>query len=81
MRATHVWLLFLALERRENARSVTQRAKHRGTIDVLTSPEMPFANCLRSFERLYRSDQARAEAIAEECQKFMKTKSTQRRGT
>lgn len=81
LRATFVWLLFLELERRANARSVIQRQKRQTAIEVLTSPEMPFANCLRCFERLYRSDQARAEAIAEECQKFVKTKSTRRRGT
>jgi len=81
LRATFVWLLFLELERRANARSVIQRQKDQAAIEMLTSPEMPFANCLRSFERLYGSDQARAEAIAEECQKFMKTKSTYRRGT
>ncbi len=81
LRATFVRLLFLELERKANATSVIQSQEAQTAIKMLTSPEMPFANCLRSFERLYRSDQARAEAIAEECQIFMKTKSTQRRGT
>jgi hypothetical protein len=81
LRATLVRLLFLELEGLENATTVASRGKHQTAIDVLTSAETPFTNCLRSFERLYRSDRARATEVAVECLNFMKTKSTRRCGS
>jgi hypothetical protein len=80
MRAVLVRHLFLELEGRANAATASKRQKHQTAIDVLTSAESPFTNCLRSFERLYGASQARAEEIAEACLKFMKTKSTRRQG-
>lgn len=74
-RAYLVRMLFLELEGKQNATTAAKRQKHQTAIDVLTSPLSPFTNCLRSFERLYGSDPARAETIADECLKFMKTKS------
>ena len=75
-RAVFVRLLFLDLEGKANATSPAKKAKHQIAIDNLTSPHTPFTNCLRSFERLYGSDPVRAEQIADECLKFMNSKST-----
>jgi len=81
LRAGSVRLLFHELEGLANATTSGQRQRYQTSIDILTSPEWPFTNCLRSFERLYRSDRALAAEIAEECLKFMKTKSVRRRNT
>lgn len=74
-RAYLVRMLFLELDGKANATTHAKRAKHQIAIDNLTSPQAPFTNCLRSFERLFASDPARAEQIADECLKFMNTKS------
>jgi hypothetical protein len=79
-RAALVRLLFLELEGRAIAKSAERRQSHQNAIDGLTSPEAPFTSCLRSFERLYGSDQARAEEIFYLCENIMGTKSTRRRG-
>lgn len=79
-RAFLLRLLFLELEGKSNAATAAKRQKHQQAIDNLTSPEAPFTNCMRSFARLYDNDPARAEEIAEECLKFMKTKSIRRGG-
>ncbi len=79
-RAALVRLLFLELEGHATAKTVHRREKHGKAIEALTSPHAPFTNCLRSFERLYRTDQARAEEIAEACVKLLGTKSTRSRG-
>jgi hypothetical protein len=75
LRATLIRLLFLELEGKANGTTPSQRQRHQRAIDTLTDPATPFTNCLRSFERLYGLNQARAEEIAEACLKFMKTKS------
>lgn len=74
-RAYLVRQLYLELEGEKNAPTNTKRTRHRNAIDVLTSPQSPFTNCLRSFERLYAADPIRADAIADACVKFMKSKS------
>jgi hypothetical protein len=81
MRASFIRMSYLELEAQANAAAPGRRQSHSTAIDTLTSPDLPFTNCLRSFERLYRSDRARAAAIAEECLKFMRTKSVRRRKT
>jgi hypothetical protein len=80
-RAFMVRMLFLELEERASAATASRRQQHQTAIDALTSPEAPFTNCLRSFERLHGSDPDRAREIAAECLKFMKTSSARRRGT
>jgi len=80
LRATLVRLLFHELEGRATGTTPSQRQKHQTAIDTLTSSEIPFTNCLRSFERLYGSNQTRAEEVAEACLKFMKTKSARLQG-
>ncbi len=50
--------------------------KHQKAIEALTSPDNPFTNCLNSFADLYDTDPVRAEEIADECLKFIKTKSS-----
>jgi hypothetical protein len=75
-RAYLVRLLFLELEGQANAATAAVRAKHQKAIDALTSPETPFTNCMNCFADLFRGDPSRAEEIADECLKFMKTKST-----
>ena len=79
-RAALVRLLFLELERQTRAKTAHRRQTHEKAIEVLTSPHAPFTNCLRSFERLYHTDQARAEEIADACIKLLRTKSTKRFG-
>ena len=74
-RATLVRLLYAELEGVANAPTAAKKTKHQKVVDVLTSAETPFANCLRSFKRLYDSDPLRAEEISDECIKFMKSKS------
>ncbi len=74
-RAALVRLLFLELEGKANARTAVKRRKHQDAINALTSPETPFTNCLRSFERLFGSDPVRAGQVADECLNFLKTKS------
>ena len=77
-RAYLVRMLFLELVGEGSATSAKKRNEHRAAIDALTSPEAPFTNCLRSFERLYHSDPTRAASIAAECLKFIQTKSIRR---
>jgi hypothetical protein len=74
-RAALVRLLFLELEGRAGAKTTHRRRIHEQAIDTLTSVHAPFTNCLRSFERLYDTDQARAEEIADACAKLLGTKS------
>jgi hypothetical protein len=78
LRAALVRMLFLEMEGHADAGSESRRKKHRTAIELLTSPEMPFTSCLRSFKHLYETDPARAVEIADECLKFMKTKSRKR---
>lgn len=80
-RAYLLRLLFLELEGRDNAPTAAQRQTHEKAIEALIAPEAPFTNCLRSFERLHGTDHDRAEEIAEECLKFMSTRSARRPGT
>ena len=74
-RAYLVRLLYLELEGQTNAATAALRAKHQKAIDALTSPEAPFTNCMNCFAELYSADPAHAGDIADECLKFMKTKS------
>lgn len=78
LRAYLLRLLFDELELREAATTADKRQKHQKAIDALTSPEAPFASCMRSFERLYAANVLRAEQIADECQNYMRTKSISR---
>lgn len=77
-RAYLLRLLFLELEGEASATTAATRQKHRIAIANLTSPEAPFTNCMKSFVRLHGSDPARAGQVADECLKFMKTKSVRR---
>lgn len=74
-RAYLVRHLYLELEGEQNASTNAKRARHQTAIDVLTSPETPFTNCLRSFARLYAADPVRAGEIADACLKFLNSKS------
>jgi hypothetical protein len=74
-RAYLLRLLYLELEGERTATSASETLVHKTVIGNLTSPESPYTNCMRSFERLYRSDRARAAQTANECLKFMNTKS------
>jgi hypothetical protein len=74
-RAYLLRLLYLELEA---LKGTTDRAKstgHKKAIAGLTGDECPFANCMRSFERLYRTDPALAGQYADECLKYINTKS------
>ena len=70
-RAFFVRHLFLELEGRANAQTTSERTVHQTAIDNLTDSRAPFANCLRSFLRLYATDHPRARFIAVECAKLM----------
>jgi hypothetical protein len=74
-RAYLVRLLFLELEGLTNAATAALRAIHQKAIDALTSSEAPFTNCMNCFADLYRADPTHAGEIADECLKFMQTKS------
>ena len=75
-RAYLLRLLYLELEGKANTASAAKRADHQKAIDALTCPEAPFTNCMRCFAELHATDRARADQIATECLKYMKTKST-----
>lgn len=75
-RAYLLRLLYLELEGKANAASAAKRAEHQKAIEALTCPEAPFTNCMRCFAELHLNDPTRAEQIAKECLKYMKTKST-----
>lgn len=67
--------LFLELEARTNATSAAKKAEHQTAVETITAPTSPFTSCMRCFAELYDNDRPRAEAIAKECLKFMKSTS------
>jgi hypothetical protein len=74
-RAYLLRLLFLELEGRRNAATPAEKQKHQAAVASLTSDACPFANCMRSFVRLYHSDRTKATGYADECLKFLNSKS------
>jgi hypothetical protein len=60
-------LLFHELVHRENASTDETREKADRGIDALTHDGAPFANCMRSFVRLFQSNRDVARQIAESC--------------
>ena len=74
-RAVLLWLLFAELELLQNARSAKDRVQHQTAIDTLTGAEVPFSNCLRCFRELHATDRDRAAELAQECQRYLRTKS------
>lgn len=75
-RAFLVRLLHLELEGKARAPTAAKRSAHQKAIDTLTSSKAPFTNCLKSFADLHGTDPGRAQQIADECLKFMQTKSS-----
>jgi hypothetical protein len=78
LRAYLLRMLFLEFEGEAGATTAAKRREHRIAIANLTSPEAPFTNCMKSFARLYGSDPARAGEVADECLRFLETKSARR---
>ena len=74
-RAYLMRLLFLELQGRDNTADPVKKQKHKEVIKSLTGDECPYANCMRSFKRLYDSDPVKAENYAYECLKYFKRKS------
>jgi hypothetical protein len=74
-RAVLLWLLFAELELLHTARSATARARHQTAVDTLTGPEVPFRNCLHCFRELHTTDRDQAAQLAQECQRYLRTKS------
>lgn len=74
-RAYLLRLLYLELKAFNDTTDPAQAAKHQKSIAGLTGDECPFANCMRSFERLFHSDRPRAEQYADECLNYINTKS------
>lgn len=70
-----IQLLFSTLELLKAATTPAKVAKHTAAIKGLTADTCPFANCMRSFRRLYDSDPATAEKYADECLNYINTKS------
>lgn len=80
-RAILLCLLFAELELLRKARSAVARAKHQTVVETLLDPGIPFTNCLRSFRELHTTDRDRAVELAEECQRYLRTKSLGRPAT
>ena len=74
-RAVVVRLLHQELTGRDGAADAAVRKNHEIVISNLTNGSNPFTSCLRSFEKLYKSDPEQARLISEACVEFMRTTS------
>ena len=63
-RAEKIWILFKCLKQIDEG-NTAERAEGEIVADFLTSPMSEHTNCLRCFRRLYDSDRAEAESVAQ----------------
>lgn len=75
LRAVLIQLLFEKLDALADNPAPAKVKKLKASIANLTADTCPFANCMRSFKRLFESDRIAAEMIADECETYIGTKS------
>jgi hypothetical protein len=71
MRAQQIRIVAPQLKNFDSPRSAAEKALAKQVIDLMLKPQVPHANCVRSFVRLWRDDRVRAEHIEAACVRLL----------